>query len=128
MAKLKKSASIAKDEFKSQKFDELTQGRNFTASDIPTLAMLCHWHQIAQQCIDDMQTQDGIQVAYMNKLDDLKALPQIAVLKQASAEIRALNKQLGINDQAQNQDKKKTKKASLLTLVVKDRAKKSGGA
>lgn len=128
MAKLKKPASIAKDEFKSQKFDELTQGRNFTASDIPTLVMLCHWHQIAQQCIDDMQTQDGIQVAYMNKLDDLKALPQIAVLKQASAEIRALNKQLGINDQAQNQDKKKTKKASLLTLVVKDRAKKSGGA
>lgn len=83
MAKLKKPASIAKDEFKSQKFDELTQGRSFTASDIPTLAMLCHWHQIAQQCI---------------------------------------------NDQAQNQDKKKTKKASLLTLVVKDRAKKSGGA
>lgn len=127
MAKLKKPASIKNDPYKSQKFDEITKGRSFTEADIPTLLMLCQWHQIAQTCIDDMSSDGGIQVAYMNKFDDLKALPQIAVLKQASAEIRALNKQLGINDQAQNQDKKKTKKASLLTLVVKDRKKKSSG-
>ena len=40
------------------------------------------------------------QVAYQNDMGDLKAMPQLATMKQASAEIRALNKQLGINDEA----------------------------
>ncbi len=47
-------------------------------------------------------------------------------MKQASAEIRALNKQLGINDQAAPAAPER--KASVLQLVVDDRARKERGA
>ena len=40
----------------------------------------------------------GGETAYSNDMGDLKAFPQIGTLKTASAEIRQLNKQLGIVD------------------------------
>lgn len=83
---------------KSSKWDELTSGRSFQQSDIPTLTLLCQWHAVIDQCIEDITYGDGVQVAYENKLGDIKAFPQLAIMKQASAEIRALNKQLGIDD------------------------------
>ena len=94
---LKKPPSIEADEFKSAKWDEITKGRDFGEPDIPTLTLLVEWHSIAQQCIDDRQYTGG-QVAYTNDMGDLRQLPQIATMKTASAEIRALNKQLGIAD------------------------------
>ena len=94
---LAKPDSVAADEFKAAKWDEITQGRDFSESDIPTLTLLVEWHSIAQQCIDDRQYAGG-QVAYTNDMGDLRQLPQIATMKTASAEIRALNKQLGIAD------------------------------
>lgn len=99
MSKLNKPADVAEHSVKSRVWDEVTQGRNFGESDVPTLRLLCTWHAIAEACMNDLD-EDGItQVAYMNNLRDLKALPQIATLKQASAEIRALNKQLSIQDE-----------------------------
>lgn len=94
-----KPASVARDPFKSAKWDELTDGRRFKPSDAPTLTLLVQWHAIVNRCIEDMDEAHG-QVAYSNDMSDLKALPQIGIMKQASAEIRALNKQLGINDEA----------------------------
>lgn len=94
-----KPASVARDPFKSAKWDELTDGRRFRPSDAPTLTLLVQWHAIVNRCIEDMDEAHG-QVAYSNDMSDLKALPQIGIMKQASAEIRALNKQLGINDEA----------------------------
>lgn len=92
-----KPPSVASDAFKSAKWDELCAGRRFRPCDAPTLTLLVQWHAVVQRCIEDMDELGG-QVAYSNKLDDLKALPQIATMKQASAEIRQLNRQLGISD------------------------------
>ena len=96
-----KPKAIADDPFRSAKWDELTAGRSFSQSDAPTLALLCQWHAVVQRCMADLDFGGDLpQVAYQNDMGDLKAMPQLSTMKQASAEIRALNKQLGINDEA----------------------------
>ena len=97
---VEKPASVAASPFKSAKWDEVTSGREFRPCDAPVLAMLCQWYEVVDKCMADMDAGDGISVAYMNDMGDLKALPQVGMMKQASAEIRALNKQLGIDDEA----------------------------
>lgn len=54
-------------------------------------------------CMSDIDVGGGVQVAYQNDVGDIKALPQLSTMKQASAEIRQLNKQLGIDDEARTQ-------------------------
>lgn len=83
------------------------RGRNFLESAIPTLAMLCHWYAVVEKCMDDVTYGDEIQVAYSNEDGDVKALPQLTTLKQASAEIRAINKQLEIVNQLPAEKPKK---------------------
>ena len=91
-----KPPSVASDPFKSAQWDELTAGRDFSQADAPTLELLCQWYAVVKTCIDDI---DAVgQVAYTNDMGDLRALPQISTMKQASAEIRQLAKQLGIAD------------------------------
>lgn len=124
---IEKPASIERDPFKSAKWDEITSGRSFDQSHTPTLALLCQWHAVVQRCIDDMDEVGG-QVAYTNEMGDLKALPQLAAMKQASAEIRALNKQLGIGDEARQKETKKSDAARVLTMVIGDRQKKAASA
>lgn len=97
---LEKPSSVSADPFKSAKWDEITEGRAFAPSDAPALALLCQWYEVVEQCMADIDVGGSIQVAYSNEMGDIKALPQLATMKQASAEIRALNKQLGINDEA----------------------------
>ena len=94
---LEKPESIKADEWKTKKWDEPVKGRVFTAVDIPTLTMLVQWYAVLERCIGDISEAEG-SIAYFNKMGDYKPLPQIGVMKQASAEIRALNKQLGIAD------------------------------
>ena len=94
-----KPASVARDPFKSAKWDEVVSDMRFRPSDVPTLTLLVQWYAVINRCIEDMDEIGG-QVAFSNDMGDLKALPQIGIMKQASAEIRALNKQLGINDEA----------------------------
>lgn len=110
---ISKPSSIANSAFKSQKWDELTKGRNFSESDIPQITLLCQWYEVIEKCMEDLTYGESIQVAYQNDIGDVKAFPQLATMKQASAEIRALNKQLGINDEAapQEEDRKDTKLA-----------------
>ena len=98
-----KPADIASDPFKSAKWDELTQGRNFSKKDVPTLKLLCMWYQVIDKCMNDLVVSGDIQVAYSNAVDDIKELPQINTMKKASAEIRALSKQLHIEDEEQPQ-------------------------
>ena len=94
---LRKPAAVAADPFKSAKWDELTRGRSFGQSDAPALSLLYQWHKVAQQAMDELDSFGG-NTAYQNDMGDLKAFPQIGTLKTASAEIRQLNKQLGITD------------------------------
>ena len=94
---LTKPESVAADPFKSAKWDELTRGRSFGQSDAPALSLLCQWHKVAHQAMDELDSFGG-NTAYQNDMGDLKAFPQIGTLKTASAEIRQLNRQLGITD------------------------------
>lgn len=97
--RLRKPAAVENDPYKSAKWDELTVGRAFAQSDAPTLALLCQWHKVADTAMDELDHFGG-ETAYTNDMGDLKAFPQISTLKTASAEIRQLNKQLGIVDTA----------------------------
>lgn len=128
MAKLDKPDSISANPFKSQKWDEITKGRTFAQSDVPTLVLLCHWHAVADKCMDDCEMDGEMQVAYMNDKGDINAMPQIGTLKQASAEIRALNKQLGINDEAHAEAKPKETKLYAIQGNRRARAANKGSA
>lgn len=97
---IQKPARVLHDPIMSAKWDEITAGREFAPSDAPTLTLLCYWYAVVDQCEDDLSTNGGVQVAYSNDMSDIKELPQIGTLKKASAEIRALNKQLSIADTA----------------------------
>lgn len=120
-----KPDSIADDPRKSAKWDELTEGRDFQKSDIPALTLLCNWYQVIDRCIDDITYGDGVQVAYQNDMGDLKAMPQLSTMKQASAEIRALNKQLGINDEAR--DVKPEVKVTVFDEILASRQSRAKG-
>ena len=97
---LTKPRSVASSPFRSSKWDELVDGREFTQADAPTLALLCMWYEVVETCIDDITIGGEVRVAYSNDIGDVRALPQLQTMKGASAEIRALNKQLGIDDEA----------------------------
>lgn len=124
---LTKPESVAADEFKSAKWDELTRGRRFEQADAPALALLCQWHKVAQQAMDELDSFGG-NTAYQNDVGDLKAFPQIGTLKTASAEIRQLNKQLGIVDQREPGQEATTGAGNVLTLVAGNRAAKRRAA
>lgn len=122
---IEKPRSIESSPFKSAKWDEITADRDFSSSDVPTLTLLCQWYEVIDKCMDDLYFDGEIRVAYANDLGDVKAFPQLATMKQASAEIRALNKQLGINDEAIEQ---KPKKETPLYVIQGNRARKAGAA
>lgn len=125
---LKKPPTVESDPFKSAKWDELTSGRVFSQSDAPTLALLCQWHKIAEQAMDELDGFGG-ETAYSNDMNGLKAFPQIGTLKTASAEIRQLNKQLGIIDTVPAQQQAPTSdKGNILQLTIAKRAKKASKA
>lgn len=125
---LRKPAAVENDPFKSAKWDELTSGRAFSQSDAPTLALLCQWHKIAEQAMDELDGFGG-ETAYSNDMKDIKAFPQIGTLKTASAEIRQLNKQLGIIDTVPAQQQAPTSdKGNILQLTIAKRAKKASKA
>lgn len=100
---LTKPASVERSPYKSAKWDEITQGRNFSESDVPAITLLVQWYQVMDTAMDDIDVDGEIRLVYENDMGDIKPLPQVAQMKQASAEIRALNKQLGINDEARGE-------------------------
>lgn len=116
---LQKPTSVAQSPFKSAKWDEITEGRNFQTADIPILALLCQWYEVVDQCIQDLSYDGEVRIAYQNDMGDIKAFPQLSTMKQASAEIRALNKQLGINDEARPEPQEQ--KRSPLNVIAFNR-------
>lgn len=115
-----KPASVAASPFKSAKWDEITAGREFKESDSPALALLCQWYEIVDKCMEDISVDGEVHVAYSNDMGDVKALPQLSTMKQASAEIRALNKQLGIKDDAAPQEQ--PRKRNVLSVIQSNRS------
>ena len=124
---LDKPSSIKKSEFRSAKWDEITKGRDFKPSDAPVLSLLCYWYEVLETCMDDLDYDGEMQVAYANKIGDVKQMPQISTMKTASSEIRALNKQLGINDES-NVDEKPKKEAKVYVFQQKRQAKAKNSA
>ncbi len=117
--------SIKDDAFKSAKWNEIVTGRKFEVSDIPTISLLCQWYAVIERCISDLDMGDELpRVAYQNEIGDVKAFPQLATMKQASAEIRALNKQLGINDSVEIEHKDNITPLQ----VIQDRRNKKASA
>lgn len=96
---IEKPAAIAANAVKSAKWDEITEGREFQPANAPVLSMLCHWYAVMEQCVEDMDAMGG-QLVYENRMEDMKPLPQLDIMKKASAEIRALSKQLCIDGEA----------------------------
>ncbi len=75
-----KPATVENDAFKSAKWDEITQGRNFTQADAPALALLCQWYAVVESCVSDMNYGEPLpRVAYGNDLGDIKAMPQLSM-------------------------------------------------
>lgn len=87
---------------------------SFTDQDIPNLRLLCYWHAVAAQAqqaihsadgkinifdkigIKPFKTPDGREVPLVRKN------PALTILKEASAEIRALSDQLGLSPLARS--------------------------
>ena len=114
MAKLTKPPSLDSCPYKSKKWDEIIEGRNFSESDIPTLCLLCQWHKIVDQCQEDLD-----EFGTLIHVDDQgrpHAWPQLSTMKQASAEIRALNKQLGICDEVKTTEETEPKETPLYVV------------
>ena len=114
---IEKPAAIAANAVKSAKWDEITEGRDFQAADAPVLSMLCHWYAVMEQCIEDMDDMDG-QLVYSNRMEDVKPIPQLDIMKKASAEIRQLTKQLGICDEKAPEPKREV---SIIHVLHQDR-------
>lgn len=125
---LVKPESVAADEFKSAKWDEITAGRRFRQSDAPTISLLCQWYKIVELAQGELDKFGEI-TAYSTESGDIKAFPQISTLKTASAEIRQLNKQLGIADGAEEADDEGQKRpGSVLELSIARREKRRAAA
>ena len=126
-ARLRKPASVRNDPFMNAKWNEIVRGRDFSSLDVPQLKLLCEWYAVVESCIEDISHEGRLpQVAYQNDIGDIKAVPQLSTMKQASAEIRALNKQLGINDEAR--PKEKARKATVLHVIQGNRKDRSATA
>lgn len=131
---------IANDEYQAAIWRDLTASGAFKEADAPNLALLCFWHSVAKAAEDAMTKGKSIkvldQVGYkpMKAKNGRRAImerphPAITVLKQATAEIRALNDTLGISRKAAAVSAQPAERASangrLLTLMFDDRAAKA---
>ena len=92
---------------------ELNESYNFRPCDKENLAMLCHWHAVARQLMQVMTGKDGKKVTFRNSEFDLN--PAFSPLCQAREEIAKLEKQLGIEAGAtQEQPQKKVTKLEVI--------------
>ncbi|MCI7437603.1 MAG: P27 family phage terminase small subunit, partial [Coriobacteriaceae bacterium] len=126
--RLTKPASIRSDPWRSRKWNEIVRGRDLSPSDAPTIALLVSWYQVIEQCMDDIGANGEVQVAYQNDVGDIKALPKLSTMKQASAEIRALSRQLGLDVSPNERAQAKAGRAQVLSLVIADRKRKASQA
>ncbi len=87
---------------------------NFTEQDIPTLRLLTYWHAVARQAEQAIHSEDG-KIAIFDKIGVkpfktsdgrevplVRKSPALTILKEASAEIRALSDMLGLSPLARS--------------------------
>ncbi len=133
---------VADNEFMAETWRRLTAAHAFTEADAPNLALLCFWHAVAKSAEDAMTKGTGVKVLDRVGYKPIKAKngrfaylekphPAVTVLKQATAEIRALNDTLGISKRAaapQQQPERRSANGQLLTLMFSEREKRSKAA
>lgn len=139
--------NIAKDEYQAEIWRSVTASGRFTDEDAPNIVLLCFWHSVAKAAEDAMSKGKSVkvldQVGYkpMKARNGRRAImerphPAVTVLKQATAEIRALNDTLGLSRKAgaaiaQPAERKASPNAKLLKLMYDERgasARKAAGA
>ena len=129
MAKLDKPSAIESDHVASRKWDELTGERDFSPSQAPLLVALCGICAANERAIDDLMDEDGqIRVSYFDDMGVLKEFPQVGIMLKTSSEIRQLNKQLGINDEAHAEARPKETKLYAIQGNRRARAANKGSA
>ena len=119
---LEKPRSVADSPYRSAKWDELTASRDFTQADAPYLALLCQWYEVNDTALEEISGGGEIQTAYTNDIGDIKPLPQLSTMAKASAEIRALSKQLGLFEQREEKQEKPKVKVTAFERIAKQRA------
>jgi hypothetical protein len=123
---LTKPNSVADDIFMSNKWDEITASGRFSDADTPLLTLLVQWYAVLNKCMSDVTDNDGeLNIVMMDDMGKIQALPQLSVAKNASAEIRALNKQLGIVNKEDQSREPAIKPDPVLEFVINDRRKKA---
>lgn len=140
---------IALDPVQSAIWEELAPDGNngFTEQDVPNLRLLCFWHAVAKQAQEAIAKGDG----HINIFDRIgtkpykakdgssvplvRKNPALSVLKEATAQIRALSDLLGISPRCRAASpvpqQPRSANAKLLTMVLTDReakARKAAGA
>lgn len=100
--------NIAKDEYQAAIWRSVTASGRFSDEDAPNIALLCFWHSVANAAEDAMSKGKSVKVLDQVGYKQMKARngrmailerphPAVTVLKQATAEIRALNDTLGLS-------------------------------
>ena len=100
--------NIAKDEYQAAIWRSVTASGRFSDEDAPNIALLCFWHSVAKAAEDAMSKGKSVKVLDQVGYQQMKARngrmailerphPAVTVLKQATAEIRALNDTLGLS-------------------------------
>lgn len=100
--------NIAKDEYRAAIWRSVTASGRFSDEDAPNIALLCFWHSVAKAAEDAMSKGKSVKVLDQVGYKQMKARngrmailerphPAVTVLKQATAEIRALNDTLGLS-------------------------------
>lgn len=119
---LEKPSSVADSPYRSAKWDELTEGREFSKSDVPLLALLCQWYEVNDTALEEIEMGGELQTAYTTNIGELKPLPQLATMARASGEIRALSKQLGLIGNGAVIEEKPRVKVTPFERIAKQRA------
>lgn len=139
--------NIAKDEYQAAIWRSVTASGRLSDEDAPNIALLCFWHSVAKAAEDAMSKGKSVKVLDQVGYKQMKARngrmailerphPAVTVLKQATAEIRALNDTLGLSRKAgaaaaQPPESKASPNAKLLKLMFDERdesARKAAGA
>lgn len=121
---------------------ELVPDNNrLTEQDVPALRLLCFWHAVAMEAQRQMSHNGKLAIfdpIALKPFTDasgkapfmVRKSPALAVLKEATAEIRALSDALGLTPAArsrmgaESRPKRDGAKAEFLTLMFSDRAEK----
>lgn len=135
--------SVSSDEYQAQVWRSVTESGRFAPEDVPNLALLCYWHAVAKAAEEAMSRGKSVkvldQVGYkpMKAKNGRRAImerphPAVTVLKQATAEIRALNDTLGLSRRAAlpqaQQARPQSEGAKVLSLMFADRDRKAKAA